>query len=48
VASRCIMAIDAQEKTVFMPGTMRYGHLLYWLWPSLVERFAMKKYNFKA
>jgi len=48
VASRCIAAVDAQEKTVFMPETMRYGHLLYWLWPSLVERFAMRKYNFKA
>ena len=46
VARRCITAVDAQEKTVFMPGVTRYGHLLYWIWPRLVERFAMKKYNY--
>ncbi|KAF8880902.1 hypothetical protein CPB84DRAFT_1792194 [Gymnopilus junonius] len=48
VAQRCIRAADYGEKAVFMPGTMRFAHLLYWIWPSLVERLAMKKYNFKV
>ncbi|CAA7266434.1 unnamed protein product [Cyclocybe aegerita] len=46
VARRCITAVDDQEKTVFMPGLMRYAHLLYWLWPSFIEGKASKKYNF--
>ncbi|KAJ3493472.1 hypothetical protein NLJ89_g11011 [Agrocybe chaxingu] len=46
VARRCITAVDNQEKTVFMPGLMRYAHLLYWLWPSFIEGKASKKYNF--
>jgi len=46
VARRCITAVDGQEKTVFMPGATRYGHLLYWIWPRLIERFATKKYNY--
>jgi len=48
VARRCIQAADDGEKTLFMPGSMRYAHLLYWLWPALIERFARKKYNFRA
>jgi len=48
VAQRCIQAADNGEKAVFMPLTMRYGHLLYWIWPALVERLAKKKYNFGA
>ncbi|PPR06550.1 hypothetical protein CVT26_000728 [Gymnopilus dilepis] len=48
VARRCIRAADYGEKAVFMPATMRFGHLLYWIWPSFVERRAMKKYNFSA
>lgn len=46
VARRCIAAVDAGENEVFIPFTTRYAHLLYWLWPQLVKRFAMKKYNF--
>lgn len=46
VARRCIAAADAGEKTVFMPPFVRYGHLLYWIWPSFVEWRARKKYNF--
>ncbi|KAG6816571.1 hypothetical protein H0H87_004931 [Tephrocybe sp. NHM501043] len=46
VAKRCIDAVDAGEKTVFMPVTMRAGHLLYWLFPSFVEWRARIKYNF--
>lgn len=46
VAMRCIEAVDTYEKTVFMPRIMRFGHLLYWIWPSFVEWRARKKYNF--
>ncbi|KAG5337174.1 Dehydrogenase/reductase SDR family protein 7-like [Termitomyces sp. T112] len=46
VAKRCIEAVDAGERTVFMPSTMRAGHLLYWLWPAFVEWRARVKYNF--
>ena len=46
VAQRCIEAIDGGEKTVFIPVTMRFAHLFYWIWPSLVESGARKKYNF--
>ncbi|KAG6824186.1 hypothetical protein H0H92_007744 [Tricholoma furcatifolium] len=46
VARRCIEAVDAGERTVFMPTTMRVGHLLYWLWPAFVEWRARIKYNF--
>ncbi|KIJ97968.1 hypothetical protein K443DRAFT_681113 [Laccaria amethystina LaAM-08-1] len=46
VARRCITAADAGEKTVFMPPFVRYGHLLYWIWPSFVEWRARRKYNF--
>lgn len=46
VARRCIEAVDAGERTVFMPSTMRVGHLLYWLWPAFVEWRARVKYNF--
>lgn len=46
VARRCIQAVDGGEGTVFMPGIMRLGHLLYWIWPSFVEWRAREKYNF--
>ncbi|KAG6885236.1 hypothetical protein C0993_004530 [Termitomyces sp. T159_Od127] len=46
VARRCIEAVDAGERTVFMPSTMRVGHWLYWLWPAFVEWRARVKYNF--
>ncbi|KAF8798355.1 NAD(P)-binding protein [Phlegmacium glaucopus] len=46
VAQRCIEAIDNGEKTVFIPGVLRFAHLLYWIWPSLVESGARRKYNF--
>src|SRR6266446_6405363 len=38
VARRCIAAADNGEKTVFMPPFMRFGHLLYWIWPAFIER----------
>ncbi|KAF8190074.1 hypothetical protein BJ912DRAFT_353729 [Pholiota molesta] len=46
VARRCIQAADSGEKAVFMPETMRYAHLLYWIAPSFIERMASRKYNF--
>ncbi|KDR70064.1 hypothetical protein GALMADRAFT_255450 [Galerina marginata CBS 339.88] len=46
VAQRCIAAADNGEGAVFMPVVMRYGHLLYWIWPALIERLAKRKYNF--
>lgn len=46
VAQRCIQAVDFEEKAIFMPGWGKITHLLYWLWPSAIERIAMRKYNF--
>jgi len=48
VAERCIRAVDASEKTVFFPTVYWYAHLLWWLWPSYVERKASQKYNYTA
>lgn len=48
VAERCVQAVDNGEKTVFMPGLMRLGHLLYWLVPSFIEWRASVKYGFQA
>ncbi|OJA19699.1 hypothetical protein AZE42_08388 [Rhizopogon vesiculosus] len=47
VAARCMQAIDRKEKTVIMPVIMRFGHLLYWIWPAYVEWRARVKYNFR-
>ncbi|TFK18754.1 NAD-P-binding protein [Coprinopsis marcescibilis] len=47
VARKCIEAADeGRNVTVFLPGVMRYAHLLYWLYPLFVEKKASKKYNF--
>ncbi|KAF5378672.1 hypothetical protein D9757_009529 [Collybiopsis confluens] len=48
VARRCVQAADESRKVVFLPEVMGIGHLLYWLWPSFVEKRAMKKYGFTA
>ncbi|KAJ7617852.1 hypothetical protein FB45DRAFT_932816 [Roridomyces roridus] len=48
VARRCIQAIERGEKNVFMPWVMGPAHLLYWMWPRLLERFASKKYQFSV
>ncbi|KAJ7473954.1 hypothetical protein FB451DRAFT_1558246 [Mycena latifolia] len=48
VARRCIRAIEHGEKNVFMPWAMGPAHLLYWLWPRLLEWRARAKYNFSA
>jgi short-subunit dehydrogenase len=46
IAKRCIRAIDAREKTVFVPAFYRFAQLLSWIWPSYVERKAAQKYHF--
>lgn len=46
VARRSIEQVDLGERIVFMPAGGRQLHWLYWLWPSVIERFAAKKYNF--
>ncbi|KAF8185274.1 NAD-P-binding protein [Mycena galopus ATCC 62051] len=46
VARRCIAALEHREHNVFMPRAMGPAHLLYWLWPGLLARFASSKYNF--
>ena len=46
VAERCIRAIDAREKIVFIPTFFRFAQLLSWIWPSYIERKAAQKYRF--
>ncbi|KLO06698.1 NAD-P-binding protein [Schizopora paradoxa] len=48
VAKRCVEAVDGGERNVFVGGERlnRLFHLMYWLWPSAVERKTRKKYNF--
>ncbi|KAJ3727261.1 NAD-P-binding protein [Lentinula guzmanii] len=46
VGKRCIDAVDHSEKVVFMPSTMKLGHILYLIWPSFIEKKAMLKYGF--
>jgi short-subunit dehydrogenase len=48
VAERCVQAVDHGDKTVFMPSSMRLGHLLYWLAPGFVEWRASVKYGFQV
>ncbi|KAJ7088436.1 hypothetical protein B0H15DRAFT_290955 [Mycena belliarum] len=48
VARRCLSAIERGEKNVFMPWAMGPAHLLYWVWPSLLEWRASAKYQFQA
>jgi len=46
VADRCIRAIDAREKIVFIPAFYKFAQVLAWIWPSYVERIAARKYRF--
>ncbi|KAG9126818.1 hypothetical protein FRC07_001850 [Ceratobasidium sp. 392] len=46
VAEAIVKGVDTGARNVWLPGTMRMGLFLYWLWPGLIERIAMKKYNF--
>jgi len=48
VATRCIEAVDKCERSVFMGTKYKWAHLMYWIWPTVIERVATKKYNFTA
>ncbi|KAJ7726579.1 hypothetical protein DFH07DRAFT_852743 [Mycena maculata] len=48
VARRCVQAIEGGEKNVFMPWFTGPAHLVYWLWPALLERQAIAKYHYTA
>ncbi|KAI1372488.1 NAD(P)-binding protein [Hypoxylon crocopeplum] len=49
VAKRCIDAVDGQVRGNVVVPWFPYAlaHHLYYLWPSLIEKQARKKYNFK-
>lgn len=47
VAQRCIEAVDAQERNVFMAGFFRVIPMLYYtILPEIIERVARKKYKY--
>ncbi|CAE7096349.1 unnamed protein product [Rhizoctonia solani] len=46
VARAIVRAVDTEQRTVWMPSTMRFAPFLYWIWPSFVEKKARKKYDF--
>lgn len=46
VAERCIRAIDARQKIVFIPAFFKFAQFLSWVWPSYMERKAAQKYRF--
>lgn len=47
VAQRCIEAVDAQERNVFMAGFYRVIPMLYYtILPEIIERVARKKYKY--
>ncbi|KAG8736745.1 hypothetical protein FRC12_017470 [Ceratobasidium sp. 428] len=46
VAEAIMRGVDTETRNVWMPNTMRMGLFLYWLWPGLIEKIAMRKYNF--
>jgi len=49
VAARCMKAVDAGEKHVFMPVLFgRAAHTLYWWMPWITEAVARKMYGFTA
>ena len=49
VAKRCIQAIDAGEKHVFMPWAFcRSGQAVYWWRPSITEGIARRMYGFTS
>lgn len=47
VARRCMEAVDAQERNVFMAGFYRVVPMLYYtLLPQVIERVARRKYKY--
>ena len=49
VAMRCIAAVDDKTRgNIVLPWyPYALGHYLYYLWPSMIEKAARKKYNFQ-
>ncbi|KAF8988090.1 hypothetical protein BDQ17DRAFT_526211 [Cyathus striatus] len=45
LAKRTVDVIDRGAKVVFMPALYRYVHLVYWIWPTFIERKARDKYS---
>ncbi|CAN8104644.1 unnamed protein product [Discula destructiva] len=47
VAGRCIDAVDKGiTGTIVIPWFYTLGWAMYYIWPAVIERAAMKKYNF--
>jgi short-subunit dehydrogenase len=46
VASECVSAVDKRKKYVWLPWYYRLGHLIYWIWPGLIEKQSRKKYRY--
>lgn len=46
VAMRCIKAVDEGTRMVVLPAFYMIGHFLTFLWPSMIEKLARKKYNY--
>ncbi|KAJ4388232.1 hypothetical protein N0V93_008839 [Gnomoniopsis smithogilvyi] len=47
VAKRCIDAVDRKVRgNIVIPWYYNFGHIMYYFWPSRIERAAAKKYNF--
>ncbi|KAF8531024.1 hypothetical protein JB92DRAFT_2854639 [Gautieria morchelliformis] len=47
VARGCLLAIDAGQRTLWLPWSYRLAHLLYWILPGLVDAGARRKYRFR-
>ncbi|KAF8988092.1 hypothetical protein BDQ17DRAFT_1374374 [Cyathus striatus] len=47
VARRTVDAIDRAPRRVYA-YSIRFAHLVYWIWPAFIERKARDKYNFSS
>jgi len=48
VAHQCVDAVDWSKRTVWLPRWYALAHAFYWIFPSVVERGARKKYGPQA
>ncbi|KDQ20426.1 hypothetical protein BOTBODRAFT_101003 [Botryobasidium botryosum FD-172 SS1] len=48
VAHECVKAVDWGTRTMWLPRWYAWAHALYWIFPSVIERGARKKYDFQA
>jgi short-subunit dehydrogenase len=47
IAQKCIDSVDQGiTGNIILPWFYTLGHFVYYLWPSVIERGASKKYNF--